>query len=130
VLFKPLDTFTYVGEHAGSMPLRLTHAVLAICLNLGTPQGIRTKTEEAFFDPSTRHHERSMRAIMNKLVDSVENVQKMSILAVSADENIIVSCNDGASFSYRTRVPKRLSVLFKELGGRPRINRCSFCTTM
>jgi hypothetical protein len=65
------------------MSLRLTHAVLAICLNLGTPQGIRTKTEEAFFDPSTRHHERSMRKIMSNLVDCVDNLQKMSILAVS-----------------------------------------------
>jgi len=67
----------------GSMPFRLTHTVLAICLNLGTPQGIRTKTEEAFFDPSTRHHERSMRKIMNNLVECVENLQKLSILAVS-----------------------------------------------
>ena len=77
-----LHSILWAVPSAGSMPLHLTHAVLAIALNLGTPQGIRTKTEEAFFDPSTRHHERSMRAIMNKLVASVENLQKMSIFAV------------------------------------------------
>lgn len=68
----------------GAMSLQLTHAVLAICLNLGTPQGLRTKTEEAFFDPSTRKHERSMRKIMQNLVNSVEQLQELSILAVSA----------------------------------------------
>lgn len=62
--------------------MKIGHAVLAICLNLGTPQGLRTKTEEAFFDPSTRHHERSMRKIMANLIDSIEGVQKMNILAV------------------------------------------------
>jgi hypothetical protein len=64
------------------MNLKLSHAVLAVCLNLGTPQGLRTKTEEAFFDPFTRHHERSMRKIMSNLIENVDHLQKISIMAV------------------------------------------------
>ncbi len=47
-------------------PIVVTQAILAICLNLGTPQTNRAyhPIEEAWFDPLTKHHERSMHAIM------------------------------------------------------------------
>ena len=66
------------------MDLRQT--ILAVCLNLGNNgQGDKAKMEEAFFDPTTRHHERAMRKIISELAKQFKNLrckQDMSIMAL------------------------------------------------
>lgn len=62
--------------------LELTQAVLAVCLNLGNAQSNKAKTEEGFFDPATRHHERAMRKIMSNLASQLNSIQEMTITAL------------------------------------------------
>ncbi|KAJ9124046.1 hypothetical protein QFC22_000839 [Naganishia vaughanmartiniae] len=60
----------------------LTQAVLAVCLNLGNAQSNKAKTEEGFFDPATRHHERAMRKIMANLASQFNSIQEMTVVAL------------------------------------------------
>ena len=61
----------------------LRQTILAVCLNLGNNgQGDKTKMEEAFFDPTTRHHERAMRKIMSNLAAQFNILQEMTIMAL------------------------------------------------
>lgn len=53
------------AQAKASHSLQTPHVVLAVCLNLSTPHAGVGDVEEAFFKPSTRHHERAMLKIMS-----------------------------------------------------------------
>lgn len=65
------------------LQVELKQAVLAVCLNLGnSSQRDKSRMEEAFFDPSTRHHERAMRKVMANLAAQLNLIQDMAVLAL------------------------------------------------
>lgn len=52
-------------KHVATRTMQTTHVVLAVCLNLSTPQLGGGNVEEAFFNPASRHHERAMYKVMS-----------------------------------------------------------------